>query len=98
MGDNFGETIVKTDKEDLPSIYYCGSSFTNVLEAMSVPSFKNMYSTDLRFNDTEYTMMDYIDKFQPEYVVFISGQSTATFNASHIKTHLGLDKENADLD
>lgn len=99
MGDNFGETIVKTDNgEDLPSIYYCGSSFTNVLEAMSVPSFQNMYSTDMRFNNTEYTMMDYIDKFQPEYVVFISGQSTATFKGSHIMTHLGLDKNSAELD
>lgn len=98
MGDNYGETIVKTDKENLPSIYYCGSSFTNVLEAMSVPSFKNMYSTDLRFNDTNKTMMDYIEEFKPEYVVFISGQSTATFNYKHLKMHLGLDKEEMDLD
>jgi hypothetical protein len=98
MGDNYGETIVKTDKEDLPSIYYCGSSFTNVLEAMSVPSFKNMYSTDLRYNDTGKTMMDYIKEFQPEYVVFVSGQSTATFNYKHLKMHLGVNKEEVDLD
>lgn len=98
MGNNYGETIVKTDKENLPSIYYCGSSFTNVLEAMSVPSFKNMYSTDLRFNDTDNTMIDYIKKFKPEYVVFISGQSTATFNHKHVLTHLGLNKNEVDLD
>lgn len=98
MGDNYGETIVKTDKKDLPSIYYCGSSFTNVLEAMSVPSFQNMYSTDLRFNDTDNTMLDYIKKFKPEYVVFVSGQSTATFNLKHIEMHLGLNKQNMDLD
>ena len=98
MGNNYGETIVKTDKENLPSIYYCGSSFTNVLEAMSVPSFKNMYSTDLRFNDTDNTMIDYIKKFKPEYVVFISGQSTATFNHNHVLTHLGLNKNEVDLD
>lgn len=98
MGDNYGETIVKTDKENLPSIYYCGSSFTNVLEAMSVPSFKNMYSTDLRFNDTNKTMLDYIKEFKPEYVVFISGQSTATFNYKHLEMHLGLNKKEMDLD
>lgn len=98
MGSNYGETIVKTDKENLPSIYYSGSSFTNVLEAMSVPSFQNMYSTDFRFNDTDKDMMDYIDEYQPEYVVFISGQSTATFNHKHMRTHLGIDKDNAELD
>lgn len=98
MGDNFGETIVKTDKENLPSIYYCGSSFTNILEAMSVPSFQNMYSTDFRFNDTDAVMLDYIKKYKPEYVVFISGQSTATFNYKHVKMHLGLDKNEVDLD
>ena len=98
MGDNYGETIVKTNRKELPSIYYCGSSFTNVLEAMSVPSFNNMYSTDLRFNDTEYTMVDYIKKFRPDYVVFISGQSTATYNYKHVKQHLGLLKDSMDLD
>lgn len=99
MGNNFGETVVETDNDDkMPSIFYCGSSFSNALESLSVPSFKNMYSVDFRYNSTSNTLEDYIEKWKPEYVVLISGQSTATFNLKHLKTHLGINKNNIDLD
>lgn len=98
MGDNFGETIVDTDRDSLPSIFFCGSSFTNALEALSVPSFDNMYSVDFRYNTTTKDINDYIAQWQPEYVVLIPGQSTATFNLKHLKTHLGYLKEDIDYD
>lgn len=92
MGGNYGETVVETNREELPSIIYCGSSYTNGLEALSVPSFDNMYSLDFRNNTTDNTLVDYIKQWQPEYVVLISAQSTATFKYSHLLNHLGLDK------
>ena len=69
---------------------FVGSSYTNILEALSVPSYNEMLSIDYRHNKTGNSIKYYVDKYDIDYVVFIPAQSNNSFQLSKIKLHLGI--------
>lgn len=87
-GDNaFTRVVTKTSGK---SIMFVGSSYTNILEALSVPSYNEMLSIDYRHNKTGNSIKYYVDKYDIDYVVFIPAQSNNSFQLSKIKLHLGI--------
>lgn len=88
MEGDHAYTVVDTGRPELPSILYVGSSFTNIMEAISVPSFDKMVSIDYRHNTSGNSIQYYVEKYDIDYVVFIPSQSTNAF--SSIAKHLGL--------
>lgn len=89
-GDN-AFTRVVTDKSG-KSIMFVGSSYTNILEALAVPSYKQMISIDYRHNKTGNSIKYYVDKYDIDYVVFVPAQSNNSFSLDSIKLHLGLNE------
>jgi len=92
MGGDFGETIITTGRDGLPNILFVGSSFLNVLESLSVPWFNTMVSLDYRHNTSGQSIMDYVLKYDIDYVVFCPAQSTNPYPLDSITNHLGLNK------
>ncbi len=90
MKGDHGYTVIDTNRSNLPNILYVGSSFTNILEALSVPSFNKMVSIDYRHNKSGNGINYYVEKYDIDYVVFVPSQSNDAFSSSMIKTHLGL--------
>lgn len=71
------------------NILFVGSSFTNILEALAVPSYNEVLSIDYRHNKTGNSISYYVDKYSIDYVVFIPSQSNNAFSLEQIKLHLG---------
>ena len=90
MKGDHGYTVIDTNRSNLPNILYVGSSFTNILEALSIPSFNKMVSIDYRHNKSGNSINYYVEKYDIDYVVFVPSQSNDAFSSSMIKTHLGL--------
>jgi len=90
MEGDHAYTVVDTNRNGLPNILYVGSSFTNILEALSVPSFNKMVSIDYRHNTSGNGINYYVEKYDIDYVIFVPSQSNNAFSKSMIKTHLGL--------
>lgn len=70
MGGDVGETVIRTDRPELPSILIYGDSFTNPVECLAYYSFDEMRSLDLR-HYREMSLADYIRLYQPDIVVGI---------------------------
>ncbi|MCI8285613.1 MAG: hypothetical protein HFE90_10190 [Firmicutes bacterium] len=70
MGGDIPETVIDTDRPELPSILIYGDSFTNAVEALSYYSFDEMRSLDLRYYD-EMSLAKYIEEYKPDIVVCI---------------------------
>ena len=70
MGGDIAETIVRTDREDLPKILIVGDSFTNALEPLAVFDFSEMRSLDYRHYDG-LALSAYILEYAPEFVVVV---------------------------
>ncbi len=70
MGGDVNETILKTYREELPSILIYGDSFTNPVECIAWQSFDTMYTLDYRHYEGE-GIEEYINKYQPDVVVCI---------------------------
>lgn len=92
MGKDYAETIIDTNNDDAPNILYVGSSYTNILEALSVYKFNKMVSIDYRHNTTGKSIADYVKEYDIDYTIFICAQSTNSLGISSIKEHLGLKK------
>lgn len=90
MGDDYAETIVTTNNEGAPNILFVGSSYTNVLESLSVCKFNTMVSIDYRHNKTGKSIADYVKEYDIDYTIFICAQQTDSLSVSSIKEHLGL--------
>ncbi len=88
MEGDHAYTVIDTERPELPNILYVGSSFTNIMEAISIPSFNKTVSIDYRHNESGNSIQYYVEKHDIDYVVFIPSQSTNAF--SSITTHLGL--------
>ncbi len=85
MGGDMGETIIRTDRADLPNVLIFGDSFTNPIESFLYYSFNEMRSIDLRHYH-EMTITEYIEKYKPDYVFYVRD------DLSYF-----LDNENGDL-
>lgn len=70
MGGDIAQTIIDTERDELPSILIYGDSFTNPVECIAYLSFDEMHSLDLRHYH-EMSLEEYIRQFQPEVVVCI---------------------------
>ena len=70
MGADYAETIVKTNRPQLPKILVYGDSFTNALETLLYASFDEMRALDLR-HYTEKSLRDYIAEYQPDIVLCV---------------------------
>jgi len=90
MEGDHAYTVVDTGREDLPNIMYVGSSFTNILEAVSVRDFNLMVSIDYRDNDTGTSIADYVKKHDIDYVIYIPSQSNDAMGYKRMLKHLGL--------
>ncbi len=89
MGGDMAYTKIVTNKNG-KNIMFVGSSFTNILEAMSVPSYKTVTSIDYRHNKTGHSINYYVKKNNIDYVVFVPSQSNNAFSIKYLKLHLGI--------
>lgn len=93
MGKDVAETVIKTNIQDAPNILYVGSSFTNILEALSVYKFNTMVSVDYRHNTTGKSIEDYVKEYNIDYVVFMPSQQNNALSITIMKEHLGLKRQ-----
>ena len=87
-GDNAYTKIITNNKNN-ERILYVGSSYTNILEALSIPNYELVASIDYRHNKENKHINDYVIENDIDYVVFIPSQSNNAFSNSFIKEHLG---------
>lgn len=89
MEGDMAYTVIDTDNVFGKSIMFVGSSYTNILEALSVPSYRKIVSVDYRHNKTGKSINDYVMENNIDYVVFVPGQSTNAYSLKQIELHLG---------
>jgi len=70
MGGDVPETVIDTNRDELPSVLIYGDSMTNAVECIMYLSFDKMYSLDLRHYQ-DMSLLDYIEAVKPEVVVCI---------------------------
>lgn len=70
MGGDISETLLNTNRPELPSLLIYGDSFTNLMETLLYASFHETRSLDLRGYDT-MSLLDYVELYQPEVVLCI---------------------------
>ena len=67
MGGDVSETIIRTNRENLPNALLFGDSFTNPFETFLYHSFNETRSLDMRHYD-KCTILEYIEEYKPDYV------------------------------
>lgn len=70
MGGDKAETILRTDRPELPNLLIFGDSFTNPLETLFYTGFNETRSLDLRYY-TDQGLLDYIAQYQPDVVICV---------------------------
>ncbi|MBQ3185366.1 MAG: hypothetical protein IJB54_05235, partial [Firmicutes bacterium] len=75
MEGDHAYTVIDTDRDHLPNIMYVGSSFTNIMEAVTIRDFNLMVSIDYRHNETGTSIAEYVKKHDIDHVIFIPSQS-----------------------
>lgn len=84
MGGDFAETVLETDRPELPDVLIFGDSFTNALETLLYASFDETRILDLR-HYAEKSLKDYITEYRPDLVLCIQNDTfyyTATGNGA----------------
>lgn len=74
MGGDFGETVLETNRPDLPDALIFGDSFTNALETLLYASFNETRILDLRHYDG-MTLKEYLDQTRPDVVLCIQNDT-----------------------
>lgn len=70
MGGDIADTVIDTDRRELPSILIYGDSFTNAVECILFNSFDTMYSLDLRYYK-DMSLGQFIETYRPDFVVCV---------------------------
>lgn len=70
MGGDIAETVLSTDRPELPSILIYGDSFTNPLETLLWTNFNETYCLDFRYY-TKKTLEEYIAEYRPDVVLCV---------------------------
>lgn len=70
MGGDKAETILQTNRSELPNCLLVGDSYTNALECFLYTGFNETRSLDLRHYD-EMSLQDYIRQYQPDIVIIL---------------------------
>lgn len=68
MNGDISETVIRTDRPELPDALIFGDSFTNAVETVWYASFDETRSLDLRMY-TAMSLGEYIDTYRPQVVV-----------------------------
>lgn len=68
MGGDVSETIIRTNRPELPRCLIWGDSFTNAMETVLWASFDETRSLDYRYY-TGKSLSDYIAEYQPDVVI-----------------------------
>lgn len=89
MEGDHAYTVIDTGREHLPNIMYVGSSFTNIMEAVTIRDFNLMVSIDYRHNETGTSIAEYVKKHDIDHVIFIPSQSNDAFSKYKMREHLG---------
>lgn len=74
MGGDFAETVLETNRPDLPDLLIFGDSFTNALETLLYASFDETHILDLR-HYTEKSLKDYVAEYQPDLVLCVQNDT-----------------------
>lgn len=82
-------TVIDTGRDYLPNIMYVGSSFTNIMEAITIRDFNLMVSIDYRDNDTGTSIVEYVRKHDIDYVIYVPSQSNDALGYWKMLEHLG---------
>ena len=70
MGGDVAETVITTNRPELPSILIYGDSYTNAPECFAYLSFNETRSLDLR-HYWQMSLREYVEKYKPDFVVCI---------------------------
>lgn len=70
MGGDVGETVIDTDRPELPSLLLWGDSYSNAMETLLWASFDEARYLDYRYYDGE-SLAEYIGQYKPDVVVCI---------------------------
>ncbi len=68
MGGDIEETIIKTNRPELPNVLLFGNSFTNAMECFLYTSFNETRSLDLRYYE-EKGILQYVEEYKPDIVI-----------------------------
>lgn len=90
MEGDHAYTVIDTGRPNLPNIMYVGSSFTNIMEAITIRDFNLMVSIDYRDNDTGTSIAEYVRKHNIDYVIYVPSQSNDALGYWKMLEHLGL--------
>lgn len=71
MGGDVGETVIRTDRPELPNVLIYGASYTNAVESLLYQSCNEMRSIDPRVY-TKMTIEEYIEMYKPDFVINIT--------------------------
>lgn len=74
MDGDIAETIIETNRPDLPNVLIVGDSYTNAVECLLYTSFNEMRSIDLRWYKDK-TLEDYIEAYKPDVVILLRDYS-----------------------
>ena len=75
MGGDIAETVISTNRPELPNILIYGDSFSNPIESVIWTNFNETRTVDFRYY-TEKTLTQYIEEYRPDYVVCVRDEST----------------------
>lgn len=75
MGGDIGETVIRTDRPDLPRVLIYGDSFTNLLETLLYAGFDEMRSLDYRYYSGQ-SLREYIADYQPDVVLCVRDEAS----------------------
>ena len=64
------ETIIQTNRPELPDVLVVGDSFTNALETILYTSFDEMRSLDFRYY-TAGSIYSYLENWQPDVILYV---------------------------
>lgn len=69
MNGDYGNTVIKTHREELPNVLIIGYSMTDAIELMAVYNFNEMHSIDPRM--FEGSIAEYIANAKCDYVIIV---------------------------
>lgn len=75
MGGDVGETVISTNRPELPSALIWGDSFTNPMETLLWTKFDETRSLDYRYYG-DLGILEYIQTYQPDVVLLVRDEST----------------------
>lgn len=78
MKEDYAETIIRTDREELPNALIFGDSFTNAIETLLYTAFNETRSLDMRYY-AKKTLREYIAEYRPDVVICVR-DDTAFFS------------------